>query len=111
MFSTKFFCFFVLSLSVIHVHAFPVSIRAPTTTPLASALYASVDLKDLAGSTPPFNNGFDPLRLSTVGSEATLAWFQAAYVLTRTVHGCNYAQVNNQRNTTSYTCFASFLLP
>jgi hypothetical protein len=64
-------------------HAFSLSSTSTTTSTRRttnSPLYASVDLKNLPGSTPPFSNGFDPLRLSTVGSDATLAWFQAAYV-------------------------------
>ena len=52
-----------------------------STTTTTTQLYASTDLKTLPGSTAPFKNGFDPLRLSTVGSESTLAWFQAAYVI------------------------------
>lgn len=37
----------------------------------------SANLKDLPGATAPLK-GFDPLSLSTVGSDETLAWFRAA---------------------------------
>ena len=71
-----------------------------TTKTTTTSLCASVDLKDLAGSTPPFSNGFDPLRLSAVGSEATLAWFQAAYVNTSSLHKYMYRCYSNA----PYTC-------
>jgi hypothetical protein len=41
---------------------------------------SAVDLKSLPGITKPFNNGFDPLKLSLTGSDGTLAWYQASYV-------------------------------
>ena len=37
----------------------------------------SANLDDMAGSTMPFKS-FDPLGLSTLGSETTLTWFRAA---------------------------------
>ena len=61
--------------------AFSLSTTSKVSSSSATQLYASTELKTLPGSTAPFKNGFDPLRLSTVGSESTLAWFQAAYVI------------------------------
>ena len=37
----------------------------------------SANLADMPGATMPFK-GFDPLGLSTLGSDSTLAWFRAA---------------------------------
>lgn len=49
---------------------------APVAQPKAqTAMQASLD--DMAGSTAPLNS-FDPLRLSVLGSDETLAWFRAA---------------------------------
>ena len=61
--------------------AFSLSTTSKVSSSSSTQLYASTELKTLPGSTAPFKNGFDPLRLSTVGSESTLAWFQAAYVI------------------------------
>eukprot|EP00538_Stauroneis_constricta_P009199 CAMPEP_0119571980 /NCGR_PEP_ID=MMETSP1352-20130426/44392_1 /TAXON_ID=265584 /ORGANISM="Stauroneis constricta, Strain CCMP1120" /LENGTH=203 /DNA_ID=CAMNT_0007621663 /DNA_START=85 /DNA_END=696 /DNA_ORIENTATION=+ len=48
---------------------------APAANKASSTQLAALD--DMAGSTAPIKN-FDPLGLSTLGSDETLAWFRAA---------------------------------
>lgn len=48
------------------------SLQAPLTT------VEVANLSELPGSTAPFKAGFDPIKLSDIGSDETFAWMQAA---------------------------------
>jgi len=50
---------------------------APLASLKSSTALSASKLDDLPGSTMPFKS-FDPLNLSTLGSDATFAWFRAA---------------------------------
>jgi hypothetical protein len=63
---------FVTSLLIGSAAAF-----APVAQPKASSIVVQSTLEELGGATAPAKN-FDPLRLSQLGDESTLAWFRAA---------------------------------
>jgi hypothetical protein len=50
---------------------------APSQQKNAATTSLSMAVEDLPGATKPFP-GWDPMNLATLGSESTLAWFQAA---------------------------------